>query len=187
MARLDIAQMVADYRGVLHWNSFSTYSNGVSLTRPALDLPLFIKDHPIPVRKPKVTEVVTVPTIDPFSGKDTHASYLFFGSPDILQVVLSGWIITPKADSTSWGATVDGSQSGTSLGLIEKSYGDIVAMYIEGEMNQTIGGAWQRKDPDYYITPHGQRYNNPKIATWDIQYTTNMRKQLFNMTLYLET
>lgn len=180
--RQDIVQQLADYRGVLHWDSFSAYDNGGVVTRPAVDIPLYIKEHPLPFRKPKPTEIATVPTIDPMSGFDNSWQAVFWGAPDLLQITVSGWIITPIAS----GAFTPVDAAGSLLNLGNISYAELISAYIEGRMNQTIKGASQRKDPTYYISPQGHKYNNPIIAVWDPQYSPTMRKQPFSMTLYLE-
>lgn len=172
MAISSIAAQLTDYRGILHWNG---YTDGAGNVRPALDVELFIKNHPIPARKPKITEAYSLSQIDSASQKETGFSGLFWGAPEPLQVALEGWLISPVSGNT-WA---------TEYGNIP--YSDIVSNYLMGDYNLTSGGARQRKDPDYYITPYGHRYDKPVIAIWDPQYTVNRRKQSFTMTLYLES
>lgn len=181
--RQDIYQQLASYRGYLEWDTFSTaYDNGALVGRPKVVIELYIKETGVPIRKPKVTEINTIPVKDPLSGFDTRAQALFWGAPDILQVSLSGWIITPLSGN-SW-ATVD--SAGSALGLGNICYPELIDAYIEGRMNKTINEGTQRRDPDRYITPHGSVYNNPIIAAWDWNFTLNRRKQTFSMTLWLE-
>lgn len=192
--RSDIVQQLASYKGILRWNG---YVDGQGVTRPAIDVELYIKEHPIPIRKPKVTEIVTANTIDPYSGREAHSEYLFYGAPDVLQIALSGWIITPTAVSNTrtsgnayWATTgwapkaADGSDITSTVGNIP--YGELVSAFLEGRMNPSINGGSQRKDPDSYISPYGNEYAKPVISLWECTFTTNMRKQQFNATLLLE-
>lgn len=167
MALHNVVSQLANYKGILGWDAIS---GGPGAT----EVELYIKDHPIPVRRTKPTEVANVSQIDPRSNLETAFAGIFFSTPDILQVAISGWLITPTS-SNQWS---------TSFGNI--SYGEVVANYISGEYSTTTSGALQRKDPDYYITPYGHRYNKPVIALWDCQYTVFIGKQTFSATLYLE-
>lgn len=179
--RTDVTTTLADYRGILHWNAYSCYVDGAFTSIPALDIELFIKDHPIPMRKPKISEITTVPTIDPFSQREIGAQGVFFGSPDLLTLALTGFIITPMS-GTAWAPL---SAAGAALGW-NMTYGEIVDALISGHMNQTIGGANQRKDPAYYISPYGKQYGSPIISTWECNYTVNRRVEQFSATLFLE-
>lgn len=173
--RLDIAQQLADYRGVLGWNA-------VSGKWPAIEIPLFIQEHPIAIRKPKILELATYGTADPISGKDQKVHYIFRGAPDLLTLTISGWIITPKVSN----AFSPKDKLGADLNIGNISYGEIILAFIEGHMDISAAGSFNRKDPDYYITPYGQQYNGPVIQTFEMQYTPTMKKQSFNMTLLLE-
>lgn len=175
----DITAQLASYRGFIGWNGFTDAAGNV---RPPVRIELFIKDHPLPMRKPKFTEVITTSQIDPISKLETGFKGIFFGAPDILQVAVSGWIISPIA-SKQW-ALKDANGAALSYGNI--SYAEVVSRYLAGEYNLTVAGAAQRRDPDYYITPYGQQYDKPTVALWDPQYSPTMRKQAFSMTLYLE-
>lgn len=157
----DIIEQLADYRGVLGWDS-------------SIEIPLFIKDHPIPQRRSRATEITTVPSADHKTGMDVTTQLLFFGAPDILQVSISGFIITP------W----DGNQWVTPFGNV--TYGEIVSMFLEGVLNRSPTGYPQRRDPDYYITPYGQKYDKPIISVWDTSMTLHPKKQIFSATIYLE-
>lgn len=171
---------IASYKGFLGWNAFV---DGSGVTRPATEVELFIKEHPIPVRRPKVTEVYAKNSIDPMTQYDTGFKAIFYGQPDLLQIQLSGWIITPIT-SSAW---VPADLSGTPLSYAGNiSYAEVINNYITGEYNQTSAGAFQRKDPDYYTSPHGQVWTNPIIASWEPEYTVNRRKQAFTLTLWLE-
>lgn len=171
MAILDIASQVNRYKGILGWSS--PY---------ALEIEMFIKEHPIPVRKPKTTEISAVSQYEPTSLMNMDTPTMFYGSPDALQLQLSGWLITPKSGN-QWAPT---DRSGSVLNVGNLSYADIISGLITGRLNQSGGGGFVRKDPDYYISPYGHRYNSPIIAAWEPQYSVNMRKQPFSMTLFLE-
>ena len=173
--RLDIVQQLADYRGVLGWNA-------VGGKWPDIEVPLFIQEHPIPLRKPKLTEVALAGITDPISGKELRTHYIFSGAPELLSLAISGWIITPTAS----GAFTPKDKAGSNLSLGNVSYGEIILAFIEGHMDISSAGAFNRKDPDYYITPYGQKYNSPIIQAFDLSYTPTMKKQQFNMTLLLE-
>lgn len=179
--REDINQYLADYRGILGWNSFTEpYTN---VTRPPIAIPLYLKEASMPIRKPKVTEIDTIQTMDPGTQQQTTTSVLFFGAPDVLTTQLSGWIITPVSNH-QW-APVDA--NGNPLNYGQLSYTDIIGYYIQGRFNRNRSGAWQRQDPDYYITPRGQKYTNPIIQIYQPQAAPVMKKQSFDMTLYLES
>lgn len=178
--RQSVAQQVADYRGVIGWDSFLRTSDSASV--PGVEIPLYIKDFPIASRKPKPTEVNSVSQRDPGSGYEIGVSVLFWGTPDLLNVQFSGWIITPQSAGV-W-APVD--NTGTPLALGNVNYADIITMYLEGLMDPTTGGKPQRKNPDYFITPYGQKYLSPSVALWEPQMQTIMKKQAFTMQLYLE-
>jgi hypothetical protein len=175
----DIVAQLASYRGFIGWNGFT---DGAGNVRPPVRIELFIKDHPLPMRKPKFTEVMSISQIDPRSNLDTAFKGIFFGAPDILQVAFSGWIISPVSNN-QW-ALKDA--NGTTLNYGNISYTEVISRYLAGEYNLTVSGAARRKDPDYYITPYGQQYDKPVIAIWDPQYSSVRQKQPFTMTLYLE-
>lgn len=171
--RSDILAQVTDkYGGAIGWNSFTEpYTSAV---RPAFEVSLFIKDSTIPARRTKVTEIYTVPSLDHRSEMDTTTALLFTGAPEMLQVTISGFILTPVVNrvwQTPYGAY---------------TYGEVVSMYLNGELNRTIGAAPQRVDPDYYVAPNGEKYTKPIIANWDTAQTLNMKKQTFSATIYLE-
>lgn len=173
--RYDIAQQLTDYRGVLGWNA-------VGGKWPAIEIPLYIKDHPLPLRRPKVTEINTAPLNDPVSGYELSTQTIFFGSPDLLQISITGWMITPKSNNQFSPKDI----SGAALSVGNISYPELVMAFIEGRMNISATGAFNRKDPDYYVTPYGHRYNSPIISAFDASYSPTMKKQTFNMTLLLE-
>lgn len=183
MPRSDYTQS-ASYKGYLGWNAYTEPLN--SLSRPAVQIELFIKQMTLPIRNPKVQEMNTNTQFDPVSGKDVSTKGIFYGGPDILQVQLQGFVKTPKNASLQY---TPKDASGTLLsGMTGVSYTDLISMYIEGALNQTTGGAWQRDDPDYFISPYGNTYNKPIIAVWEPSYAnTNAKQQAFNMTLFLET
>lgn len=178
--RSDIVAQLADYRGVFGWEAFVDSFSGQ--TRPKIEVSLYIKETTIPMRKRKMTEINTVEQMDHRSQKSTTTALIFQGAPDILQVQISGWIITPYLNGV-WTPT---DINGTPLPYGNVNYGEIIAAYIEGTLNETPGGALLRRDPDYYISPYGQKYDKPIIATWECQYTVNPKKQTFTAVLYLE-
>lgn len=174
MARQNALQQLSDYRGVLHWNS---YTDGALNLRAAIDIPLYIKEHPIPLRKQKLTEINTIPMMDVVGQRDTSTQALFWGTPDLLQIQINGFLVTPTAGS-QWAIPEYPDEN--------VSYAEIISGYIEGRLNLTAGGMWRRKDPDYYISPGGQKYVKPIISVWEPQYTPVRQKQQFSMTLLLE-
>lgn len=174
MARQNASSQLSDYRGVLHWNG---YTDGKAFVRPAIEIPMYIREHPIPMRKPKLTEVSTIPMEDVAGERDTSVQALFWGTPDLLQIQISGFLLTP---------TTNGRWSIPEYPDDNVSYAEIISAYIEGRLNLSAGGMWRRRDPDYYISPQGHRYNNPIISIWEPQYTAVRTKQQFTMTLLLE-
>lgn len=183
--RLDQTQQTSSYKGLIGWDAYTEALN--TTTRPAVEIELFLKSHSIPQRNIKTQEIVTTRRFEPNSQRDISTSILTFGAPDLLQVELSGWLITPT--------TTDGSGNryyapkdlnGTALAMSNMTYADIINMYIEGAINKTIGGAWLRKDPDYFVSPYGNRYIRPIISSFDSQQDPLPKRQTFNMTLLLE-
>lgn len=156
MAIHDVVQQLSNYKGILGWTS-------------TIEIELFIKNHPIPVRRPKTTELSLVQQIDDNSNLDTAFKGIFFGSPDPLELQLDGWLITP----------ISSHQFNTTYG--NKSYAEVISGFLSGELN-----SGQRRDPDYYISPYGQKFGSPIISNWEPRYTATMIKQEFSMTLILE-
>lgn len=180
--RPDFTQQ-ASYKGLVGWNSYTEPLN--STARPAIEIELFVKDHSIPVRQLKTQEVVTATRFEPVEERDVSTAGIFYGSPELLQVTLSGVLKTPKNSSLRF-APKD--KSGTLLsGMTNLTYGDIITMFLQGALNRTIGGAFQRKDPDYFISPYGNTYTSPIISVWEPGYVnTSSKMQSFSMTLLLE-
>lgn len=163
---------------------------------PVTLIPLYVKEHPVPVRKPKVTEINTMPMMDPSSQFETSVNVLFFGVPEVLQVAISGWMITPMTTTTDpanggtayqWNPTHDGTSTGTSLGLPGVNYGDLICAYLEGRMSRNAEGRWFRQDPVLYIDPYGRAYPKAIISTFEPGLGVVAKKQDFSMTLFLET
>lgn len=176
------ATYVNRYKGILGWNGGTQLETGVYF--PPIEVELFIKEHPIPIRKPKPTEVVTMPQVTPVDrSHDTSTAAIFFGAPDLLQLQLSGWIITPKINN-QWRVT---DTAGNPLNWGNITYAEVIGYLLSGQANMTRGQAMIRRDPDYYISPYGLQYAKPIVAQWEPQYSPNMRKQPFSMTLYLES
>lgn len=194
--QLDIRSALASYRGFIGWNAFT---DGEGTVHPAVRVEVYLKDFQIPSRRMKTTESRTISQIEPISKADMSFAGVFFGLGDVLQTQCSGYIITPT--KVIYSTTPVAGQpkppvlgyqwdtrdvSGNVLNYGNVSYVEIISSYIAGTMNPTLGGAPQRRDPDYFITPHGHVYDKPIIAAWDPGYTVNQRKQSFSMTLYLE-
>lgn len=177
------------FRSRLVWNA---YINSAGVSIPRIEIEMFIKDYPIPVRKPKLTEINTLTQPDPVTGHERNAQGLFFGAPEPLQVSFSGWIITPVTPVYS-GATVIGYKwrpvdyTGAALGWGNISYTQVISAFIQGELNPTTNGSLRRKDPDSFIAPYGQSFQNPVITSFSPQESVNMKKQAFSMTLLLES
>lgn len=178
--REDIAAYLSDYRGILGWTGYTEVFSSAVI--PTIEIPLYVKESPIPTRRQKLTEISTLQTMDPGTQMETTTQIIFFGAPDILQVEISGWTITPTSNSV-W-APVDA--SGSALGWGSISYNDIITYFIKGRLNRNAVGTWQRRDPDYYISPRGQRYNNVTVATYQPTAAPVQKKQPFDMTLFLE-
>lgn len=180
--RPDFTQQ-SSFKGYIGWNAFTEALNNVS--RPAVQVELRIKEHGIPVRQPKIQEIVTASRFDPVEQRDISTAGMFYGAPDLLQVTISGVILTPKDSSDRYSPK---DANGVALAnMTNMTYADIIQMYIEGSINRTIGGAWQRKDPDYFISPYGNTYSRPVIMTWEPGFVnTSSKLQSFSMTLALE-
>lgn len=177
----DVAAQIADYRGVLGWNSFT---NAFGTLIPAIEVALYCKEHSIPSRKPKFTELYSAPMLIGDGTKlwNNQLRVIFEGSPDPLAVDISGWIITPTSNN-KWAPV---SKTGATLNLGNVSYADIVTMFITGQMTPTVSGYVERKDPDYYISPYGQQYVDPVIISWEPSYAPVQKKQPFTLSMYLE-
>lgn len=173
------------YGGLLVWEEYTeVYSGG---WRPQMQIPLYIKDFPIPFRNRKNQEVYTRPSQEHITGTETTTKMLFEGAPDILQVQFTGFILTPW-DGSTWQLYIDGRATLGGLTPIYSgfTYGEAVEMYVNGQMNRQVTGRPKRRDPDYFVAPYGQKYINPVIASWDTAFTVNPRKQTFSCALYLE-
>lgn len=181
--RQDIYQQLASYRGILGWEAFTDAQGN---NRPKVEVELYIKDHPIPIRKPKLTEINTVTNFHPYESRETNTQALFFGAPDTLQLAISGWIITPIVVSGTGYAFSPKDVSGSVLPYGNVSYAEVIGAYISGKLNLSAVGSYQRKDPDYYISPYGHQFLVPTISVWSPQYAVNMKRQAFSMTLLLE-
>lgn len=174
----------SSYKGLLGWNAYTEALN--STARPAVEIELWLKEYSIPIRQPKIQEVATATQFDPIGQRDISTAGIIYGGPDVLQVTMTGFLKTPK-DSGLLFAPVD--KSGAALsGMSDMTYGDIITMYIEGSLNKTVGGAWMRKDPDYFISPYGNTYTDPVIMSWEPSFVnTNSKLQSFSTTLMLES
>lgn len=178
--RSDIYAQLADYRGVLAFPQVTEPYSGT--VYKSFEVELYFKDFPIPIRKPKVTEISTVSSIDPRSNFDFSTNLIFFGAPDILQVTGSGFIITPTSNKQFVPKATDG----TTLPVGNVSCGELVSAYLQGELNRSIRGGFQRVDPSYFISPYGQQYSNPIIFSWELSATVTQRKHQFTIGMYLE-
>jgi hypothetical protein len=167
---------VKDFRGLLGWAAWPGQTQ-------EFQVELFIKDHPIAGRNLTPTEISTQPAFDAISQKDVSTQALFFGAPEMLQINCSGWLITPITNGQLQPKGLDGVDIANTTGM---SNGEVVNAFLDGRMITGAGGAGIRYDPTYYITPYGQRFNNPKIMNFDVQFTTVQRKQSFTMGIYLE-
>lgn len=178
----DVDQQTTDYRGLFGWNTFTQPFGTTS--RPAMEIELFIKEHSIPIRKKKMTEITGVQQIEPRSERETGTVAVFEGAPDMLTLTLSGWTRTPITS----GAYAPTDKNGTTVAAFAGlSYTEIISAYLDGRMNQSIGEAYQRLDPDYFISPYGHKYNNPVISVWEPAGIAGYgKKHNFSCTLLLE-
>lgn len=175
-------EQTGDYRGVFGWDAFTQPM--LDIIRPAFEVELFLKEHSLPQKKIKVTELSTVSLIDPFSHKETSTRTMFEGAPDPLSVTLSGSIHSKIVGGVFTPYDKDGSVWSDFEGYTNA---EIVSLYLEGYMNLTAGEAPQRKDPDYYITPNGHKYLNPVITVWEVQAVAGYpSKHNFSATVLLE-
>lgn len=160
-------ELVPDYRGVFGWNEYSARNFADpdnEKIQPAFEVELFLKEHSIPIRKKKITEVTTIGSITG-EGIEGGTQMVLEGAPELLTVSLAGWTRTPINAQGHYAPTdLEGNEVADLAGY---SYSEIVSLYIEGHMNLTPFRALQRKDPDYFITPYGQKYLNPTISVWE--------------------
>lgn len=171
----NVSRQLESYKGILGWKAEAG-------KWPDIEIPLFIKNHPIPVRKPKITEINTVSVVDPMCFKEIGTAVFFAGTPDRLQLNLDGWLITPRFNKEF--VPVDTNGAPLSFGNV--TYGEIISAFIQGQMEQTPNEVLKRRDPDYYISPYGHEFLNPIIGNWSTQYSPVPIKQPFSLTLYLE-
>lgn len=157
-----------------------------------ITIPLFIQQIDIPIRKPKLTEVNTIPTHDENSFSDWSTQALFYGGQSLLISTMSGYLITPVvliADGISGQkyaqlAPTTGLSTDPLLGY---SYGDIVWAYLEGKLNQPNPNVFVRTDPSSYTDPFGNVYTNPVIQQFTCEHAPTVTdQQKFTMTIYLE-
>ena len=189
--KFDWSAQVADYRGLLTFPQVTDAGTATPITYPSITIPLYIKEHPIPVRAPKITEVNTLPVALPNATWQTGYSAMFFGAPSPLSLQLSGWVITPTTPInriSTWDPTTDGrfkKEGGTSLGLLNWSYGDLITAYLDGRMNRT-DQIWKRVDPISYTDPYGRVYTSPIVTSFEYNYVQPQKKQTFSLELWLE-
>lgn len=174
----------ADYRGLLAFDTVTDAKS--SVTYPQVTIPLFLREMPIPVRQPKITEVNTANSFSSTYQKGFHG--LFYGTPEPLIVQVSGWLITPTTGTPKiWTPTSDGTQNfANSLGLTHVSYGELILAYIEGRMQRESTGAGHPKHPSIYVDPYGNVYANPVITSFEASFTPILKKQMFSMSIWLE-
>lgn len=152
---------------------------------PDLLIELFIKEYTVPNRKRSVTEINTPRQYDPVADATRGVNAMFKASPDMLTATFSGFLKTPIVNHYYTPKDTDGNSIAAFSGY---SYGDIVMLYLSGEINQSAGGALRRKDPDIFVDGYGNRYNNPVISSWEYSPVPNFPKiQNFSATLLLET
>lgn len=184
------ATYVQRYRGYLGWEGFT---DGQSVVVPPMEVELYIQNYQVPIRKPKITEHVTISQIDPVSGHEAGSAGIFYGAPSLLQMELTGWTVTLQDSNKQWilkdrnGTTVSPISGSPSTFWGNIPYSEVVNVYLSGRINLTANGAYQRRDPDYYISPGGLRYSNPIISAYTSNFQPGVKKQLFTMTLLLET
>lgn len=184
---LDYTQ-VGSRLGYLGWYAYSQALNGTF--RPAVEIELFIKDHSIPSRKPKYSELYTVSRFDPSSDVNINVSAITEGAPDLLSVTLSGFTKTELSVSQETGSLryrpldANGDPLVSCVGL---TYVEVISDYLSGVMNISRGGGMQRKDPDYFISPYGHRYGKPIVQIWEPEAVASFaKKHNFSCTLLLE-
>ena len=149
---------------------------------PAITIPLYVQDYNLPVRGQKFQDVSTVDSV--MSGYQAGARAGFFGNQEPLQTSLSGFIITPTSN-TGFTPTTDGTKTGTSLGLTSVCYPEIILAYMEGRMQRTAQGAFQRRDPAQFIDPYGNVFTSPYVISFEAQFTVTPKRQTFTMELWL--
>lgn len=186
--RQNILGTSTTYGGTLVYSPTTSFSFDVTI-------PLYIKTTDVPVRTPKLTEINTIPNYDEVGVSDWSAQALFYGGQSLLTTTISGFLITPTTTVTDPNTfqtyqqlypTSDGTTTGTSLGLVGYSYGDIIWAYLQGKLNQPSPSKFARVDPTLFIDPYGNVYNNPIIGEFDCEYAISIAMQNFNMKLYLE-
>lgn len=192
---LDFTQDYGPRAGYLGWDSFVQASDGA--TRPAVEIELFIKEHSLPVRKKKFSEIYTIDRQDPGSDIGLGNAVIFEGGPDALTVTISGFCKTPidsdyvTAPSTwHYGSyhfkpkTRAGDDLAWADGL---TYVEVISHYLEGRANLSAGLNMQRRDPDYFISPYGHKYNKPIVSVWEPSAVSGyVKKHNFSATLILE-
>lgn len=189
-----ITEGTTNYGGVLHWNAFT--DNYTSTAYPAIDVELWIKEHSIPARKKNTNEINTPSYYDSHADLDTGVNAIFEGAPELLAITLSGMLKTPISNNKPTSPYYYPSRVGVYLPmsggsaitpLVSIHYGEIVMLLISGEINRTAGGAFQRKDPNYFIDGYGNKYTNPVIQSWEASTVGGSPKhQSFSATILLE-
>lgn len=178
----EISQATTNYGGLFHWNAFTDAYT--STNYPAIEVELFIKEHSIPARKKNTSEINTPSYYDSHSDMDVGVNAIFEGAPDLLSVSISGMLRTPTTNGYYTPRDVTNTPV---LPLLGVHYGEVVMLMISGEINRTAGGAFQRKDPTYFIDGYGNRYDNPVIQTWEAASVAGSPKhQSFTAQILLE-
>ena len=158
-----------------------------------MQIPLWLSAADFPIRKPKITEINTVPTPDEWGVSDWSTHTMFYGAAGALTTNISGYFLTPTTPvvsldtnqlSSQLNPTPPGDNSNTFFGY---SYADVIWAYLQGKLNQPSVYNFVRTDPTQYIDPYGNVYRGPVIQQFTADYTVGITtKQPFTMTLYLE-
>lgn len=183
--RQNYSSQTTTYGGALIYNP--TVSFPLTIT-----IPLFITTIDIPVRKPKLTEINTIPTHDENSFSDWSTSVVFYGGQGLLVSTFSGFFITPITQQPDgitgkkYSVFVPTTGNFSTDTLLGYTYGEIIWAYLEGKLNQPNTNVFVRTDPSTYRDPFGNSYSNPIIQQFESEQTSSTEKQTFTMSLYLE-
>jgi hypothetical protein len=150
-----------------------------------LTVPLLITEYRVPTAVPTIGQVGGIPEVNIYSSSSSGIVLPTMGPSQLPKCSISGFIDTPyeevgaQALPTLW-------MSGRSGGSTRASYGDLIAMHIEGR-------AWAGLDtrtnhPSLFRDPYGRLFGYPRILDFSASYMEGRpNRQNFAMTLQIVT
>lgn len=151
---------------------------------PALTIPLHITDYKVSTRNAKMNPITGLPLLHPLSNNAVRGVQIGAGTMELPKIVLAGHIDTPsetigvyRLPSFKWRGQVQ---------VLRITYGDFIAMCMEGRANQFDTAIFSIIDPTHFRDPFGRMYYLPRVTSFTGSYLEGVPcRQNFQMTLNL--